>query len=541
MTVSTLSFGRGPQDGRQNWRLLGGVLALAALMLGYFFWQEIVGAYRVWLGSTAFSHCFLVLPVVGYLIWERRGVLAGVVPEPDFRVLVLLPFLSVAWLLAAVLNVLEGQQFLLLTMVQVMLLGVFGWRIYRLLLGPLLYLYLLVPSGEFLVPSLQDITAQFVVWLLGVFHVPTFSDGIVISIPEGDFIVAEACAGLRFLVASIAFASFFAMVVYRSWWRRAAFLALAMSVPVFANGIRAWGIIELAHLTNDVTAVEADHIIYGWGFFSAIILLLIFIGTRFADGGPPRPQPPADRAPPAFSLRAPIAATGLAVALAALGPIYAGFLESARWRLDLVEAPPPAVAAPWQRDADSADSWQPNVIAPDREFRDSFSLGVGDDHRQVQRYIALYDAYGRHNNLVRSPNRIYDEDNWVRTTLGTAKVMIDGKPATIDTAELRYQNRDRLVWYFYVVGGTVTGNAFEAKLRQAELILSGRSAVSAFVAIATEDPDTPDGHPEKVLANFLGAMEPLASYLETTRAHAPTGAALAGQSSDSVATDSDVN
>lgn len=531
MTVSTLSLGHGPQAGRQNWRVLGGVLALAGLLLGYFFWQEIVGAYRVWLGSTAFSHCFLVLPVVGYLIWERRGVLAGVVPEPDFRVLLLLPVLSLAWLLAAVLNVLEGQQFLLMTMVQVMLLGVLGWRIYRRLLGPLLYLYLLVPSGEFLVPSLQDVTAHFIVWLLGVFHVPTFSDGIVISIPEGDFIVAEACAGLRFLIASIAFAAFFAMVVYRSWWRRAAFLALAMSVPIVANGIRAWGIIYLAHLTNDVTAVEADHIIYGWGFFSAIILLLIFIGTRFADGGPVRPEPAADRAVPAFALRAPIVATGLAVALAALGPIYAGFLESARWRLDLAEAMPPAVAAPWHLDADSSDSWQPNVVSPDREFRDAFSSGTAGDRRQVQRYVALYDAYGRHNNLVRSPNRVYDEDTWVRTTLGTTAVTVDGKKATIDTAELRYQNHDRLVWYFYVVGGVVTGNALEAKLRQAELILSGRSAVSAFVAIATEDPDTPDGHPERVLGNFLGAMEPLAPYLEKTRDQSSIGAAPATLSS----------
>jgi exosortase len=154
MTVSALPFGSG-RDGRQSWQVFGGALALGALIMGYLFWQEIAGAYRVWIGSTAFSHCFLVLPVALYLMWERRSVLVGVAPQPDFRVLLLLPVLSVAWLLAAVLNVLEGQQFILMTMVQVILLGVLGWRIYRLLLGPFLYLYLLVPSGEFLVPSLQ--------------------------------------------------------------------------------------------------------------------------------------------------------------------------------------------------------------------------------------------------------------------------------------------------------------------------------------------------------------------------------------------------
>src|SRR6185437_851733 len=214
----------------------------------------------------------------------------------------------------------------------------------------------------------------------------------VISIPEGDFIVAEACAGLRFLIASIAFAAFFSIMVYRSWRRRAAFLSLSVIVPVFANGIRAWGIIGLAHLTDDVTAVEADHVIYGWGFFSAIILLLIFIGLRFADGGPAWAEPKRDSAR-GFALRTPLIATGLAVALAALGPLYTGFLESSRWRMDLTQAPAPSVSPPWQADAQFSDSWQPVVISPDREFRDSFTVGSAGSARHVQRYTALYDAY----------------------------------------------------------------------------------------------------------------------------------------------------
>ncbi|HEX4193491.1 MAG TPA: EpsI family protein, partial [Stellaceae bacterium] len=297
-------------------------------------------------------------------------------------------------------------------------------------------------------------------------------------------------------------------------------------VPVFANGIRAWGIIELAHLTDNVTAVEADHIIYGWGFFSAIILLLIFVGLRFADGGPTWPEPKQEDAR-GFALRTPLVATGLAIALAALGPLYTGFLESSRWRLDLTQAAAPSVAAPWQSDANSSDSWQPLVLSPDREFRDSFTVtSAGGDH-QVQRYVALYDAYGRHNNLVRSPNRIYDEDNWARTTLGTTTVTIDGRPATVDTAVLLNGGRQRLVWYFYIVDGTVTGNAAEAKLRQARVILAGRSGVSAFVALAADDPMTPDGHPERVLADFLSHMQPLAPYLDAVRGAAPSGAVAA--------------
>ncbi len=130
------------------WRSLVPVLGFAALVLGFVFWHEIAGAWRVWLSSPTYNHCFLVLPISFYMIWDRRLLLAGETPRPDFRALALLPFLSFAWLLMAVLGVLEFQQFVFITMVQVILLAALGWRVYYRLLGPLLYLYLLVPSGE---------------------------------------------------------------------------------------------------------------------------------------------------------------------------------------------------------------------------------------------------------------------------------------------------------------------------------------------------------------------------------------------------------
>ncbi len=511
MSVSALRLEHDPGDLRQSWRFVGVALGVAALVLGGLFSQEIVGAYRVWLNSTAFSHCFLVFPVALYLIWERRKALQNLVPQSDFRFLLLLPVLSVIWLAVEVIGVLEAQQFVLITMVQVILLTVLGRRIYLLLLGPFVYLYLLVPTGEFLVPTLQDITAKFVVFALNLLHVPTFSDGIIISIPEGDFVIAEACAGLRFLIASVAFAGFFALMMYRSWWRRAAFLALAVTVPIVANGIRCWGIVYLAHLTDDVTAVEADHLVYGWGFFSAIILLLIFIGMRFAEGA----VAPVPEAAPAtsFSVRTPLLATAIAVTLASLGPVYAAYLESARWRPDLSVVAAPTVEAPWQREEAKDDTWNPLIVSPDTEFRDALTSGDGT----VQRYVALYAAYGRHNNLVRSPNRIIDGDIWVRTTLGTTRATIDGAPVIVNTAEIRSGPVNRLMWSFYVVDGTVTGSAAEAKLRQARAILAGRAGISAFVIVSTEMSSLPDAHPDQVLQHFLDAMEPLDHYIAAAR------------------------
>ena len=57
-------------------------------------------------------------------------------------------------------------------------------------------------------------------------------DGYTIEIPEGTFYVAEACAGLRFLIASIAFGCLYALLMYRSPVRRTAFIVISIVVPI---------------------------------------------------------------------------------------------------------------------------------------------------------------------------------------------------------------------------------------------------------------------------------------------------------------------
>ena len=105
----------------------------------------------------------------------------------------------------------------------------------------------------------------------------------MIEIPQGTFFVAEACAGLRFLVASIAFGCLYALVMYRSPVRRGLFILASIMVPVVANGFRGLGIVALGYMLNSTQAAAADHIIYGWVFFSFVILMLIVVGLPFRE------------------------------------------------------------------------------------------------------------------------------------------------------------------------------------------------------------------------------------------------------------------
>ena len=467
----------------------------------------------MWVGSLAYNHAFLVLPIAGYMIWSRSAWLAGVTPRLDPRALLLLPPLSLAWLAASALGVLEGRQFIVMTMLQVVLLSTLGPTIYRRLLGPLLYLYFLVPSGEFLVPYLQDFTAHWATLALRWAGVPVYSDGIFIEVPAGKFVVAEACAGFRFLITAVACGVFFALIMYSTLWKRVVFVVLSILVPIAANVLRVFGIILLAEIEGSAAAVEADHVTYGWAFFATVQFGLILIGRLFADRALGVPPPLSPRAL-GFGAISPLRVSLFlctALALAALGPAYGMLLDRRDSGGNVVcadAAKPPA--APWRRVAAASDGWKPKVIGADCEFLETF----GDGESVVRRFLALYVPHGLVSNLVRSQNCLSDETLW-RSALGRQReqreVLTKGGVLTVNATTLAAGERRLLVWSFYVEGGAALASPLAARLRQARAILLGQHGYSAFIALAVDMPD-PAAPPRESLTRFLDAMAPLSDY-----------------------------
>jgi exosortase A len=491
-----------------GWRLLSAFLGAAALVFAIVFSTDVRGAVRVWIDSTAYNHCFLILPLIGFLLWERRVVIAAVSPHPSFWPLLLMPALSAVWLIAAVLDLQEGRQLLVVAMFEVVLLVALGPRLFWLLLAPLLFLFFLVPSGAFLVPSLQKITADFSVAGLHALSIPVFSDGFMIEIPEGTFEIAEACAGLRFLIASVVFGCFFAVAMYHSFIRRTVFIVLSVAVPILANGVRALGIIVLAHLEGSAAAVEADHILYGWLFFTLVIIVLIAIGMLFAQK--------VDR-------RAPLASAGwsksptwrfaatipAAVLLAFAGPAYAARLDALYPQQPLPPPQTPVVSSPWLPVYDAVADWRPAVLDADREFLDVFQAPGSD---LVTRYVALYRLRIVGNSLTRTGNRLADDVRWHIAGYGSAKPTLAGAPTTVASTEIVSGQHHRLVWSFYVVDGRIAASLMEAKLLQARAVLLERAPLAAFVAISASM-DDPTDPAERPLARFLAASQSFPRYV----------------------------
>jgi exosortase A len=261
-----------------------------------------------------------------YLIWERRGVLDAIPARAEFRWVALALPIAAAWFVAERLGIMEGRQLMAVAGFELLLVVVLGRHLFWALSGPLLFLFFLVPFGAFLTPTLQHFTARFTEIGLNLLGIPNYTDDLVIEIPEGNFFVAEACAGLRFLIAAVAFGVFYALLNYRSPVRRGIFITASIIVPVVANGFRALGIVVLGRVLGSAEAAAADHVIYGWIFFSIVMLLLVAAGMPLREPPETRPQQPRSGFGPRGAN--PVAGALVVVALLSMGPAIAGVFNA---------------------------------------------------------------------------------------------------------------------------------------------------------------------------------------------------------------------
>jgi exosortase A len=485
----------------QAWRNHLVALGAAAAAILLLFAGDALDMVRIWWTSATFNHCFLVVPIIFWLVWQRLPDLKALAPRAWAPGLVPVGAGAAVWLLGEAGNVALLRHLGLVLMLQGLVVACLGKAVARGIAFPLFYAVFLAPFGEELVAPLQTLTAKMSMALLALTGVPAHIEGIFISTPSGLFRVAEACSGVRFLVAMAALSALAANLCFRSWPRRLAFVAFALAVSVLANGVRAFGTIYIAYRTNNEVAVGIDHLIYGWVFFAIVIALIVAAGWRFMDRAPnARWFDPAGLQSPGAAPGRPARAAqaaALALAFAAAAPLWTGAVAAAGTRA-VPDSPLPEVAG-WARGPASRD-WQPHFVGADRIRQARYRNAEG---QQVDLAIVVFARQSEGRELVGYGQGASDEDGaWSWT--GEAPAPADGKAERIGS-----HGKVREVVSFYRVGGIVTGSSARAKLETVRVRLLGGPQRAVALLVAAEAPA--DGlSPRPAIDAFLEDLGPVA-------------------------------
>ncbi|HLI11946.1 MAG TPA: exosortase A [Alphaproteobacteria bacterium] len=484
----------------RSWQAAAGFCLLTVALLVALLLPTASQMVSTWYHSVTFNHGFLIVPIAAYFVWVRRHRLAAVTPRAEFLGLLPLLAAAVAWFLGRLNGTAIVEEFALVALVQSAVLTTIGWPATRLLLFPLLYLYFAVPAGEVFVPPLQNLTAKLAVHLVALAGVPVYSDGLLISVPNGNWLVAEACSGIRYLIATLALSTLFAQVFLASWRRRLAFIAISVLIAIGANGMRAAGIILLGYATDNELAVGVDHIVYGFVFFSLVTLLTLWVGLKMRTGSPASnsaslafPSPPS----PKWRLGILLAATA-SLAIVAAATITAEAMDRPPPHLLSSAGFTPSIEPPWTGSPGTVDPAPIPLRGADHLWYRAYQDGAD----RVYVRIAYFDWERPGFEAVTAGNLLSDDKNHVSHGRSSRAATINGTPVSVNCMTYAVGSRSRALCYWYWIDGRYVGNPYVAKLLQLKAKLFGGQRTAAIITIATDYVGDP-ALAEHTLSSFL--------------------------------------
>lgn len=501
--TAVLPISRADAQEQAGWRSHLMALALVSAAILILFHRDAADMAGIWLNTSTFNHCALILPIIAWLVWQRLPELKQLTPAAWAPGLLLVGVGAGAWLLGEAGGVALVRHAALVLMLQGAVIACLGKAVARGIAFPLFYALFLIPAGEELVPPMQTITAEMCMFLLALVGIPAHLEGIFISIPTGYFEVAEACSGVKFLIAMIAYGALVANVCFRSSVRRAAFMAAAIVIPILANGIRAWGTIYIAHLTTTEFAVGMDHVIYGWVFFAIVIGVLMAAGWPFFDRRVgdawfnPRALQPAGTPPGPKPKLVKIAAAVLGLVL--LPVAWSAAIASAGQRAVPADIVLPDVAG-WQRvPGDSGRAWEPHFAGANVIRLGRYRSVEG---HEVDLAIAVFDRQQEGREIVGfGQGAIGPDSAWAWTAGGPP-------PPGGRLDRIASFGTVREVATFYRVGSILTGSKLAVKLETMKTRLIGGPQRAVAVLVSAQAP-AEGASPRPAIDAFLADLGPV--------------------------------
>jgi len=257
--------------------LLRGAIAIAAAVALYL----PILYYMVlhWSEVEDYSHGFLIVPLAAYFAWERRAALRNAPIAPSWLGIapLLLGSLALAIGRLGTENMNMRVSFVLTLIGLVLLL--LGRSVFRILAFPLLFLFLMIPLPQSLVNvvtfPLKLVAADFAVNILYWLNIPALREGNIIHLATTSLFVADACSGLRSVMALITLGVVFAYFFRKSLLERLVIVLSAIPIAILVNALR-------VALTGILTHYFGESVARGWihetqGLFTFVIAFFMLL------------------------------------------------------------------------------------------------------------------------------------------------------------------------------------------------------------------------------------------------------------------------
>jgi len=249
----------------------------------------------IWTNSDEFSSGLLVPLLAGYIFWSRRKVISKYKISPAifsgicfFLLAQTFRFLGLYYMFGS------AEKISLIVSMYAVVLLITGWEFCWKNKSILLFLLLMLPFPSriqsAITAPLQQWSTVSAVFGLEMLGYEVTRNGNVIDINGTRVAVAEACNGLRMLMAFIVISGLMALVINRKWWEKLIILASSIPVALVCNTIR---LIVTSTAFTIIDADEWEKAFHDFGGYAMmplaigmILLELWFLSALFIDNKP---------------------------------------------------------------------------------------------------------------------------------------------------------------------------------------------------------------------------------------------------------------
>jgi len=243
---------------KQQWRELGLHRYIRILIIGtlfcYLFHNEIQTIVHRWLTDSSWSHGFLIPIFSLYFISQHKKEILCSAQNDELKPNYLGLFFLICGILFYPFNIVQLQYGYLRPVGMIATLGAIvlflgGWRLVKYTWLPIAFLIFAVPLPRRYYVSLtmpmRHLAASVATALLNlVSGMEATVSGVVIDVIykgqrlEPPLNVAEACSGMRLLMAFLALGVAMAYLHYRPMWQRLVLLGSTIPIAIFCNIVR---------------------------------------------------------------------------------------------------------------------------------------------------------------------------------------------------------------------------------------------------------------------------------------------------------------
>ena len=223
---------------------------IIAVLLWYLFRDEIDKVVFRWVNDSSWSHGFLIPLFSLYFLNQYKKQILAVKPQRSYLGL----FLLLCCIVFYPLNIVHFQVGYFTPMTVIATLGAIvlflcGWGIIRHTWLPICYLVFAIPLPgrlyrEITIP-MRQLASQIATFLLNLVpDMQATASGVIIDVIykgvklDPSLNVAEACSGMRLLMAFVALGVAMAYLHYRPIWQRIVLLCSTIPIAILCNVVR---------------------------------------------------------------------------------------------------------------------------------------------------------------------------------------------------------------------------------------------------------------------------------------------------------------